>query len=133
MHHQQVCYNIGNMQCKKAPFLMSPQETMQQKLQKTVKKTMKMAQNNQFLGLHQVLMEQKNVINASSIVVLQYRKYVVQKGSLFIVTLGNYATKTAKKTVRKTVKMAQNSQFLGLHQVLMEQKNILNVLSIVVL
>ena len=94
---------------------------------------MKIAQNNQFLGLHQVLMEQKNVINASSIVVLQYRKYVVQKGSLFIVTLGNYATKTAKKTVRKTVKMAQNSQFLGLHQVLMEQKNILNASSIVFL
>ena len=29
---------------------------------------------------------------------LQYRKYVVQIGSLFNVTLGNYATKTAKNS-----------------------------------
>ena len=39
----------------------------------------------------------ENILNASSIVVLWYRKYLVQKGSLFDVTLGNYATKTAKK------------------------------------
>ena len=39
----------------------------------------------------------ENILNASSIVVLQWTKYVVQKGSLFNVTLGNYATKTAKK------------------------------------
>ena len=45
-------------------------------------------------------MELKNILNASSIVFLQYRKYVVQKGSLFNVTLVNYATKTAKKTVK---------------------------------
>ena len=31
---------------------------------------------------------------------LQYRKYVVQNGTLFNITLGNYATKTAKKTVK---------------------------------
>ena len=41
-------------------------------------------------------MEGENILIASSIVVLQYRKYVVKKGSLFNVTLGNYATKTAK-------------------------------------
>ena len=41
----------------------------------------------------------ENILNTSSIVVLWYRKYLVQKGSLFYVTLGNYATKTAKKIV----------------------------------
>ena len=46
----------------------------------------------------------------------------MQRGSLFNVNLGNYAIKTAKKTV-KTVKIAQNSQFLGLHQILMEREN----------
>ena len=59
-------------------------------------------------------MEGKNILIASSIVVLQYRKYVVKKGSLFNVTLGNYATKTAKIN-KKNFENGQNSQFLGLH------------------
>ena len=37
-------------------------------------------------------------------------EYVVQN-----VTLGNYAKKTIKKIRKKTVKMAPNSIFLGLH------------------
>ena len=59
-------------------------------------------------------MEGKYILIASSVVVLQYRKYVVKKPSLFNVTLVNYATKTAKIN-KKTVKMGQNSQYLGLH------------------
>ena len=43
----------------------------------------------------------ENILNASSIVVLQWTKYVVQKGTLFEVTLGNYLTKTAKKKNNK--------------------------------
>ena len=41
-------------------------------------------------------MEGKYILIVSSVVVLQYRKYVVKKPSLFNVTLVNYATKTAK-------------------------------------
>ena len=47
-------------------------------------KTVKMAPNSQFLHLHLVLMEWKNILIVSSIVVLYYRKYVMQKGSLFM-------------------------------------------------
>ena len=41
-------------------------------------------------------MEGKNILIASSVFVLQYRQYVVKKGSLFNVTLDNYLTKSAK-------------------------------------
>ena len=47
-----------------------------------------MAQNSYFLGLPQVLIEQKNILNASSIVVLQYRKYVLDTGKYTERTLG---------------------------------------------
>ena len=55
-----------------------------------------MAQKTKFLGIHKVQNGIENILNASSIVVLKWTKYVVQKGTLFYVTLGNYATKTAK-------------------------------------
>ena len=42
-------------------------------------------------------MKYKIILNALSIDMLQYRKYVVQKGALFDVVLGNYAINTAKK------------------------------------
>ena len=42
----------------------------------------------------------EKIWNASSIVVLQYSKYIVQKCSLFMVTFGNYSTKTTKKRVK---------------------------------
>ena len=54
-------------------------------------------------------MEGKYILIASSVVVLQYRKYVVKKTSLFNVTLVNYANK-CKKTVKK-MKMAKINQF----------------------
>ena len=41
-------------------------------------------------------MDGKNILIASSVFILQYRQYVVKKGSLFNVTFGNYATKTTK-------------------------------------
>ena len=53
----------------------------------------------------------ENILNASSIVVLWYRKYLVQKGSLFDVTLGNYATKTAKKNSKKLWKWPKIAYF----------------------
>ena len=69
---------------------------MQQKRQKTVQNCENGPKQPIFtspLGTNGM----KNISIASSIVVLQYRKYVVKKGSLFNVTLCNYATKTAKK------------------------------------
>ena len=56
---------------------------MQQKLQKKHYKTVKKAKNSQFLGLHEDLIKWKNILIASSIVMLQFWKYLVQKGSLF--------------------------------------------------
>ena len=43
---------------------------------------------------------------------LQYRKYVVQIGSLFNVTLGNYATKTAKNS-KKNYENGQKTLMFG--------------------
>ena len=59
-------------------------------------------------------MEGENILIASSIVVLQYRKYVVKKGSLFNAPSVTMQQKL-QKSIKKTVKMGQNSQFLGLH------------------
>ena len=101
MHHKQLCYNIENMQGKKAPFLMSPQVIMQQKLQKNhKKKTVKMAPNSVSLGLHQSLMEQKNTSILSITILSLYREDLGQKVSIFNIYFIDYGNKNCKKIVQ---------------------------------
>ena len=74
-------------------------------------------------------MEWKIISIASSIVVLQYRKNIVQKGCLFNVTLGNYATKTVKKNSENGQKTPIFRPPLGTNGI----ENILDASSIVLL
>ena len=102
------------------------QVTIATKNTKKKYKTKKMAQNSVILGIYQVPMEQTNIsISLIIIIVSLYKKHFVQTDSLFNVYICNYSNKSCIKNIKKNVKMAKDSQCLGLHQVLMEWKNII--------
>ena len=112
------------MQYKKASILMSPQVFMQQKLQKHSKRNCENGPKQCIFRASLVTNGIKKYLNLINNYFVTIQIRFSAKRLHFNVYFINYGNKNCKKQ-SKTVKMAQNSQFLHLHQVLMEWKNIL--------